>query len=127
MRILNRNKVTFYYALYEGRASIKDEWGNETGEYKTQYSKPQTYKANVSSAKGEISTRQFGETETYDKVITMDIDAPDIDEYSILWVDSMPVLDEDGNTTTPHDYIVRKVAKSLNVITLAINKVTVNA
>ena len=80
---------------------------------------------NISAAKGETQTRQFGENEIYDKVIVMDENAPPINEYSILWVDSTPTIKEDGTTETPHDYIVKKVAKSLNVVSVAISKVNV--
>ena len=76
---MNRNKVRFFYALYEGREFIRDE-------------------------------------------------------YSVLWVDTMSQLNEDGTlavnedgeTITPYDYIVKKVAKSLNVVSVAVSKVSVS-
>lgn len=125
MRCMNRNKVKFFYALYRGKAPIKDEYGNDTGEYEVKHGSPVEFSANISAAKGETQTRQFGENEIYDKVIVMDENAPPIDEYSILWVDSTPTIKEDGTTETPHDYIVKKVAKSLNVVSVAISKVNV--
>ena len=95
---------------------------------------PVEFSANISAAKGETSTRQFGESESYDKVIVMGTDAPPIDEYTVLWVDKTPQVDEtgalvtndDGEVITPHDYIVKKVAKSLNSVSVAISKVTVS-
>lgn len=126
MRCMNRNKVKFFYALYLGKAPIKDEYGNDTGEYEVKHGSPVEFSANISAAKGETQTRQFGENEIYDKVIVMDENAPPIDEYSILWVDSTPTVKEDGTTETPHDYIVKKVAKSLNVVSVAISKVVVS-
>ena len=134
MKCMSRNKVKFFYALYEGKEAITDEYGNVTGEYAVKHGNPIEFSANISAAKGETQTRQFGENETYDKVIVMDGDAPPIDEYTVLWVDSTPQLDEDGSLavnekgeiTTPHDYIVKKVAKSLNVVSLAISKVSVS-
>ena len=134
MKCMSRNKVGFFYALYEGKTPITDDYGNVTGEYEVQHGNPTEFHANISAAKGETQTRQFGENETYDKVIVMDGDAPPIDEYTVLWVDSTPQLDEDGSlavnekgeSTTPHDYIVKKVAKSLNVVSLAISKVSVS-
>lgn len=125
MRCMNRNKVKFFYALYLGKAPIKDEYGNDTGEYEVKHGSPVEFSANISAAKGETQTRQFGENEIYDKVIVMDENAPPINEYSILWVDSTPTIKEDGTTETPHDYIVKKVAKSLNVVSVAISKVNV--
>ena len=64
----------------------------------------------------------------------LDKTAPNINEYSVLWVDTMPELDEngklvkDGNgqVVTPYDYVVKKVAPSLNSISIAISKVNVN-
>lgn len=123
MRCMNRNKRAFYYALFEGKEDILDEYGNPTGEHKITYGKPQMFKANISAAKGETDTREFGENEGYDKVIVMDIDAPNIDEYTVLWIDTLPDIKDDGTTDTPHDYIVKKVAKSLNSISVAISKV----
>ena len=31
MKCMERNKVRFFYALYEGRTDIIDEYGNVTG------------------------------------------------------------------------------------------------
>lgn len=134
MRCMNRNKVKFFYSLYEGREPITDEYGNVTGEYDVKHGNPTEGYANISAAKGETQTRQFGESETYDKVIVMDNEAPPIDEYSVLWVDTVPQLnedgslavDEEGNVLTPHDYIVKKVTKSLNNVSIAISKVNVS-
>ena len=36
------------------------------------------------------------------------------------------VTNDDGEVITPHDYIVKKVAKSLNSVSVAISKVTVS-
>lgn len=133
MKSMQINKTGFYYALYKEKIPSKDEYGNLTGEYELVYENPESYSANISAAKGETTTRQFGESESYDKVIVMDNSAPKINEYTILWVDSIPLLDDSGalklndkgEVTTPHDYIVKKVAKSLNGVSIAISKVNV--
>lgn len=134
MRAMLRNKSRFYYAKFVRKEAVKDEYGNDTGEYNVIHDNPVEYFANISAAKGETTTRQFGESESYDKVIVMDNTAPPIDEYTILWVDKEPKIDEtgalvtdkDGNVLTPHDYIVKKVAKSLNSVSIAITKVEVS-
>lgn len=134
MKTMEINKSTFYYSLYEGKTEKVDEYGNATGEYEITRGNSLEFRANISAAKGETSTRQFGESESYDKVIVMGDDAPNIDEYSVLWVDSVPELNDDGTLATnddgsiitPHDYIVKKVAKSLNSVSLAISKVTIS-
>ena len=64
----------------------------------------------------------------------MDNDAPPIDEYSILWIDCVPELDSEGKLAlnehnemiTPHDYVVKKVAKSLNNVSIAVSKVDIS-
>ena len=126
MRCMVRNKSKFYYALYIDRTEIIDDYGNATGEYTISYSKPIEKRGNVSAAQGEMQSRQFGESESYDKVIVLDDRNAPIDEHSILWVDTLPRLNEDGSTDTPHDYTVRKVARSLNGVSIAIRKVRVD-
>ena len=119
-----RNKTAFYYALYTGQTEIIDEYGNATGQYSVTYDNPTKALGNVSAAQGEVETRQFGDTNSYDKVIVLDDVNTPIDEYSILWVDTPPILDG-GSTETPHDYVVKKVARSLNSVSIAISKVSV--
>lgn len=133
MRCMVRNKSYFYYALYDCQTELKDEYGNATGQYDISYADPVKTLGNVSAAQGEIQSRQFGDSETYDKVIVLDNPSTPIDEYSILWVDTVPeltedghlALDEKGEVKTPHDYIVKKVARSLNGVSIAISKVAV--
>lgn len=119
MRLLKRNKQQIYYALYEGKEPIKDEYDNLTGEYGIKYSDPVPLKLNISPARGESSIAQFGQMEDYDRVlITDDMNCP-IDENSILWIENL-------NTNEPHDYIVKRVARSLNNISYAVKKVKVS-
>ena len=126
MRCMERNKCIFYFSSFTDKVEIADEYGNRTGEYAVSYSNPTKLSGNVSAAMGEMQNRQFGESELYDKVIVLDNPKVGIDEYSILWVDTLPVINEDGSTDTPHDYIVKKVARSLNCVSIAISKVTVS-
>ena len=125
MRCMTRNKTKFYCAAYIGETEIADENGNGTGEYNLAYENPIETHGNVSAAQGEMQNRQFGESESYDKVIVLDDKDAPINEYSILWVDTLPHLNDDGSTDTPHDYVVKKVARSLNGVSIAISKVDV--
>ena len=126
MRCMLRNMRKIYYSKIAYKEELKDEYGNNSGEYEVIYTNPVRCRGNVSSAQGEVQTRQFGDSESYDKVIVLDnIDIP-IDEYSILWVDTLPIINDDGTTDTPHDYIVKKVARSLNSVSIAVSKVNVN-
>lgn len=118
MRLGERNKSTFYYALYEGQSEIEDEWGNSTGTYEIKYSDATLMRGNISPAKGKASTEMFGEDLNYSKTILVgDMESP-IDEHSVLWIDNTP--------DKPFDYIVVGVAKSLNTIAYAVKKVDVS-
>ena len=125
MRALARNKSRIFYAKFRNKKPIQDEYGNLTGEYEIVYDNPVEIKANVSAARGESTTRQFGEDEVYDRVIVMDDPNVPIDVSSILWIDTLPEIKPDGSTDTPYDYIVKHVAPSLNSVSIAVSKVSV--
>ena len=122
MKILHRNKQKFYYCLYESKSPAVDDYGNETGETIT-YGEPVAMYANISPATGVSSTEQFGNLDNYDKVIvTDDLNCP-IDEHTVLFIDKEPEYNAD--TDPVFNYIVRRVAKSLNSISIAVSKVEV--
>ena len=125
MRTLVRNKIRIFYANYKSKTPLKDEYGNLTGEYEITYEKPVAVMANVSAARGETTTCQFGEDVRYDRIIVIDDPAFPIAETSILWIDTLPEITEDGSTNAPHDYIVKQVAPSLNSVSIAVSKVSV--
>ena len=125
MRALHRNKVRIFYANYRDKIHLKDEYGNLTGEYEISYTNPIAVCANVSAARGEATTRQFGDDEGYDRVIVLDDPKFPIAVTSIFWIDTPPEIAEDGSTETPHDYIVKQVATSLNSVSIAVSKVNV--
>lgn len=124
MQCLKRNKRPFYYCLFEREENAADSYGYLTGEPYVIYSKPKRLEANISPATGNTSTEQFGNDIQYDKVIVLDDITCPIDEHSVLFVDSEPNYDDDGNPL--YDYIVKKVAASLNSISIAIEKVKVS-
>ena len=126
MRTLYRNKIRIFYANYLSKVPLKDEYGNLTGEYDIAYDYPVEIRANVSAARGEATTRQFGDDEGYDRVIVLEDPAIPITVSSILWIDAPPEIAEDGSTETPHDYIVKQVATSLNSVSIAVSKVNVS-
>lgn len=124
MKCLHRNKRKFFYALFREKIAIKDEYGNDSGEYKVVYDFPIEMSANVSAATGEAQVEQFGNSLLYDKVIITDDTNCPIDEHSVLCIDTPPSYDKDGNLI--YDYIVKKVAKSLNTVSFAVSKVEVS-
>lgn len=125
MRTLARNKIRIFYANFRAKIPLKDEYGNLTGEYDIAYDNPVEIRANVSAARGESTTRQFGEDEGYDRVIVMDDPNVAINVSSVLWIDTLPEINADGSTETPYDYIVKQVAPSLNSVSIAVSKVNV--
>lgn len=146
MRALRRNMRTFWYCTFESaNVEIIDENGNRTGEKVVLYNAPVEMKANISPATGVSNTEQFGNLENYDKVIVFCGDCP-VDENSVLFIDHEPeytsvksfdiqestaVLGDDEIVETTyvlpkHDYIVRRVAQSLNGTSIAVSKVKVS-
>lgn len=128
MRNLQRNTQAFWYRLYQSVSdnTAVDEWGNtvETGEKSTGYGEPVQMFANISPASGISMTEQFGSLDNYDKVIvTTDMTCP-IDENSVLYIDTTPT--DTNGVWSKHDYVVRRVAKSINGISIAVRKVDVS-
>lgn len=146
MRGLRRNMTPFYYCLYEKTDNIVDAEGNKLPEQVNYYKDPVRMMANISPATGAVQMEQFGNLDSYDKVIvTCDMDCP-IEENTVLFIDKEPefadaitheviegtaFLADDEINETPvkvplYDYIVRRVAKSLNSISIAVQKVSVS-
>lgn len=124
MRTLERNKTAFHYCLYLRKEDVVDTGGYELGEKQVVYDAPVEMKANISAATGQSQVEQFGNFISYDKVIVTDDMTCPIDENSVLFIDKQPEFDEDDNPL--YDYIVKRVAKSLNSISIAVSKVTVS-
>lgn len=140
-----RNDRDFWYCLYDTAIEVTDEYGNVTGEPVLTYQEATPYYGNISAASGQAQVEQFGNLDSYDRVIvTCDMDCP-IDEHAVLFLDKEPeyrtvvvghqtVIDpeteqevqEDITVSIPvNDYIVKRVAKSLNSVSIAVRKVDV--
>jgi len=145
LRCTQRNKHRIWLCPYSGTQNIIDENGHDTGEKIQTYGQAIEVWANVSPATGQSGAEQFGNLENYDKVIvTNDLSCP-IDENSVLFIDKEPsytsvlTMNVSAASTllgtsaiTPvyvsvpvPDYTVRRVAKSLNSMSVAVRKVTV--
>ncbi len=148
MKALKRNQQKFWYCLLipDVREAVVDEDGNETGEIIPAYEEAVEMYANISPATGNSNTEQFGNLLDYDRVIvTAEIDCP-IDENTVLFIGEDPSYTEvqtheiiESNTVLGDDeieektyripkynYIVKRVAKSLNSISIAVRKVDVS-
>lgn len=150
MRCLKRNQTKFWYCLYkndripgdtatpgdavsgtsivgddeENINYVIDENGNHDGEIIPNYAEPILMLANISPATGQANVEQFGNLEDYDKVIVTDDTACPIDEDTVLFVDKEPEFNDDNEPM--FDYIVKRVSKSLNSVSIAISKVKVS-
>lgn len=119
VKVLKRNKRKFWYSLYLSEVELVDADGNYTGETGVGYADPVECKANISPATGQSNLEMFGNLTDYDRVIvTDDVNIP-IDENSVLWIDADP---QNG----VHNYTVRRVARSLNSVAIAVRKVDVS-
>lgn len=124
MKTMEINKRKFFYCLYDGIERIEDEYGNDTGQKRVLYGEPIEMFANISAATGTTQVEQFGNFITYDKVIVTDIMDCPIDENTVLFVDKLPEYDTENNPL--YDYTVKRIAKSINSISIAISKVSVS-
>ena len=124
MRLLTRNLVTLDYCLYSGKVPVLDDEGYETGEQDVGYGEPVEMRANVSAATGQSQVEQFGNLENYDKVVVTDDMTCPINENTVLFIDKEPAFDSQGKPL--YDYTVKRVAKSLNSISIAVSKVKVS-
>lgn len=116
MRNLKRNQVTFWYSLFQKEEEVLKD-GFKTGQTKAIYSEPIQAEASISSATGGSDVELFGTSVQYDRIISTVEDLP-IDEYSRIWVDTVPNAQADN-----FDYKVKRVAKGLCQHLWAIQKV----
>lgn len=122
MRSLKKDQRELFYSLYERKIPIFDSDGFETGDYETGYSAPFSFCANISAGRGDSQEAVFGKELEFSRTIsTTDMACP-INEHSLIWIETKPVLKPDG-TADPDsaDYTVAtRPAKSLNSIMIAI-------
>lgn len=119
MRTLEINKQPMWYALYEGKEEVIDEYGNHTGVFQLKYADPVYYPVNMSESRGTASVEAFGIEADFDRTfVTTDMECP-IAEDSIIWFGANP-------QTEPYNYTVYRIANSLNSITYAIRGVDIS-
>lgn len=124
MRLLKRNCRTVYYCEYQSKTPIIGPDGYETGEYFVSYTDPTPIEVNVSPATGTAQMMMFGTLISYDKVIVTDDMSCPINESCVLFVDKLPEFDDYGQPM--YDYVVKRVAKSINVISIALREAKVS-
>ena len=115
MRSLERNKQSFYYALYSGVTDVTDSNGDLTGEKTITYGTPTEMRANIAPPKGMAVIEQFGVDSRATRLIsTTDMSCP-LDLQSVLWIDEA--------TTNPPNFRVVAVKRSLNSIIYGISEI----
>lgn len=112
MRTLIKNKRKFYYANFIESIPIIDEWGNETSEVKSVYDDPKLSYGNISASVGEEAIQVFGSLTNYSRTIALTNNP--LKEGCRIWFGIEPTL--------PHNYVVTKVADSLNGYLVAIRE-----
>ena len=111
MRMLRRNLTEFEYLPYSGVDSGLNSEGEHTGEYQRQYDDPILYKGNISTPSGYTNQTFYGTETRYTHVLIMDDPEVDIRESGLIrWK---------GNL-----YEIRSVRPSLNVMNIALRKIT---
>lgn len=134
MRMLKKNKQKLHYSLFleERPEYALDEFGNkiieyvdeegneyyrETGETERVYSLPVEFLGNISMSGGEAEAMEFGlNTADYEAVLIVEKGLLPIDESSLIWFESEPVINDNGLVDyVTADYSIIKISPSLNV------------
>lgn len=115
MRSLDKNKRYIYYANFVSAEPVVDEYGNDTLEVTKTYTTPEEIKVNISAAAGEAEVELFGNFTDYSRTITFCNDCPVV-VGSIVWFHREP--------PEKHDYVVTKIADSINTYVVALKEVT---
>ena len=132
--MLKKNKQKLHYSLFleERPEYALDEFGNkiieyvdeegneyyrETGETERVYSLPVEFLGNISMSGGEAEAMEFGlNTADYEAVLIVNKGLLPIDESSLIWFESEPVINDNGLVDyVTADYSVIKISPSLNV------------
>ncbi len=111
MKTLRRNLTEVQYLPYAGKEEILTEGGKHTGRFQAVYGDPVTFMANVSIPNGQTQNQFFGINPEYTHVLVSDNPALDIRETGkIVWKGA--------------DYEIKAVRVSLNVLSVALRKLT---
>lgn len=135
MRCLERDKQLVLIAFFVEKKAREDEQGRLTGKHEVVRTEPIPYYLSVSASKGNTENSPFGIDLDYDKTVIIEDTSCPVDESSVFWVDNVSIpesgdeIDEGFNVDytggKPHDYTVKRVAKSPNCIAVAIKHVEV--
>ena len=112
MPLLRRNLTQFEYSAYIGVQEILSGQ-RHTGRYEVRYADPVLYEGNISVPSGNASAQWFGIGTNYTHVLLMaDLNADITEEGRITWQED--------------EYAIIAVRPSLNVLAIALRKLTKN-
>ena len=131
MRLLERDRRLILIARFEALVQQKDDQGRLLGRYETNRSEQEAVMCNVSAAKGQTDTQIFGQACDYDKTIIIDDPDFEVNESSVFWIDTTIEIEVDDKgihrfSKDPHDYVVAKIARTPNVVAIAVKKAVGN-
>lgn len=132
MRSLKKNQQKLWYSTYSNQITIYERDSDENIIYdeidgekipriiaeRAGYNNPVSFYANVAMSGGETEAKEYGLNSTdYEAVImTTDKTLP-IDELSLIWQKTVPVINSDGTVDGDSaDYKVIAVRPSLNAV-----------
>ena len=111
MKLLRRNLTWFEYLPYGGAGSDLNEYGEHTGEFHAGYGRPIRYRGNISSPNGQTTHTFYGEDIRYTHTLVLCNPKIEITEHGIVrW--------------QGHCYEVTAVRPSLNVLSVALRRMT---
>lgn len=123
MRLQQRNVKPVKWKTFLGKKAIMDAEGYETGEYELEYGELQEAKMSVSAYSGSRSgltasmggdkVESFGISESYDRILLCEDLTIDINAESKVYI---------TERTGEKEYIVKKIAESLNVLAIAVRR-----
>lgn len=110
MKLLKRNLTEFEYMAYLGKQEIMID-GKHTGRYEVQYADPIVRRGMIDVPTGYVQNQLFGINNDYSHVLLLDDPDADIKEAGrIRWKNAL--------------YEIKAVRQSLNVLSVALKKLT---
>ncbi len=140
MRNQRRNKQTLHYSNFsnEEPVYVLDSNGNKivdfvdddgttyylvTGETHKAYSLPSVMEANVAMSGGRAKTVEYGiDDSAYDLSVVYELKKYPIDETTLVWYESEPIIVDGVVDEKSADYKVVKIKNSLNETKLLLSK-----
>lgn len=109
------NKIVVY--VDESTTPPTEYYEEEDGSDRKIYSEPVAFYGNIAMSGGDVMRTEYGVNEAnYEAVLTVDKGLLPIDETSLIWFKTLPVLNEFGEADeATADYRVLKVSPSLNI------------